>query len=390
MPNRHVGLIIGKGGETIRMLQERSGANIQVTRDADATPGDPNRNITLSGSREQVDEARRLMMETIKEAEAGRSGGDSSGGGGGSSLPPGHIEAKILIPNNCVGVVIGKGGSTIQMLQAQAGDGTRIQMQKDADAIGLHERSVSITGFPQNVEYAKQLIQQKVEENNMRSSGMGGGGGGGGGMGMGMGMPGMMPGYGMPGMGMGMPGYGMPGMMPGYGSPYGGAPGYGQAYGAYPGYPGYSQMPSYPQTVPPGVGAPPGVAAGAPAAEAAPPAAAVAPTGAAAPPPSGVAPAAAPPAAAPAAAATAPPPATVVPAPSQEVYAQQLQYFQYYGGFYDPAGAWLQGQPPQPPAAVSSPLAPPPVAPPPTAQTPLAPPPLAPPPQAPPPQAPPP
>jgi polyribonucleotide nucleotidyltransferase len=30
IPNRHVGLIIGKGGEMIRGLQERSGAHIQV------------------------------------------------------------------------------------------------------------------------------------------------------------------------------------------------------------------------------------------------------------------------------------------------------------------------------------------------------------------------
>ena len=37
-------------------------------------------------------------------------------------------------------------------------------MQKDAEHDGGVEREVSITGEPQCVEYAKQLIQQKVQE----------------------------------------------------------------------------------------------------------------------------------------------------------------------------------------------------------------------------------
>jgi hypothetical protein len=53
------------------------------------------------------------------------------------------------------------------------------------------------------------------------------------------------------------------------------------------------------------------------------------------------------------------------------VYAQQLQYFQYYGGYYEPSGAWIQGQQPTPAAAappppgVESPLVAPPPPPPP-------------------------
>ena len=33
---------------------------------------------------------------------------------------------------------------------------------------------------------------------------------------------------------------------------------------------------------------------------------------------------------------------------SNPAYAQQMQYFQYYGGYYDAQQQWIQGQAPQP------------------------------------------
>ncbi|KAH0969489.1 hypothetical protein GBA52_028670 [Prunus armeniaca] len=50
VPNGRVGVIIGKGGETIKYLQTQSGAKIQVTRDGDADLSAPTRMVELMGT----------------------------------------------------------------------------------------------------------------------------------------------------------------------------------------------------------------------------------------------------------------------------------------------------------------------------------------------------
>lgn len=115
IPNKHVGAVIGKGGETIQVLTARSGARIQVRKDAEHNPADPQRPITLIGKKEQVDEARRLVMETVTRAESGEPIETTTQ----EYRLPGHIEEHVFIPNDCVGPIIGKSGSTIQMMQQQ-------------------------------------------------------------------------------------------------------------------------------------------------------------------------------------------------------------------------------------------------------------------------------
>ena len=116
IPNKHVGAVIGKGGETIQVLTARSGARIQVKKDAECNPADLERPITLLGTKQQVDEARRLIMETVTRAESGKPMEPQLGA---EHRLPGHIEENVYIPNDCVGPIIGKSGSTIQMMQQQ-------------------------------------------------------------------------------------------------------------------------------------------------------------------------------------------------------------------------------------------------------------------------------
>ncbi|CAL1389995.1 unnamed protein product [Linum trigynum] len=277
IPNGRVGVIIGKSGETIKFLQAKSGAKIQVTRDLDADPNSPTRAVELVGTPEQIETAERLINDVLAEADAGGSGtvsrrqGGQGGGGGGD-----HFVMKI--PNNKVGLVIGKGGETIKSMQARTG--ARIQV------IPLHlppgdttsDRNVHIDGTSDQVEAAKQLVNEVISENRMRNSSMSGGY--------------AQQGYqtrppanwGPPGGAAQQPGYG------GYGQPYAGASGqynmpqppYGgyttqPSSGGYPagwdqstqptsqGYDYYSQPPSSQQ--PPASGGPPPPAAAAAAAE---------------------------------------------------------------------------------------------------------------------------
>ena len=54
VPNDCVGLVIGKGGETIKMLQVQSGARkVQVA--ADSAPGSNCRNVFVEGEKDSID-----------------------------------------------------------------------------------------------------------------------------------------------------------------------------------------------------------------------------------------------------------------------------------------------------------------------------------------------
>ncbi|KAJ0964629.1 hypothetical protein J5N97_025767 [Dioscorea zingiberensis] len=172
IPNGRVGVIIGKGGETIKYLQLQSGAKIQVTRDADSDPSSQTRNVELMGTAEQISKAEQLIKEVIDEADAGASGTASARKYGGPQVGVDHFTMKV--PNNKVGLIIGKGGETIKSMQAKSG--ARIQL------IPLHlppgdtstERNLHIDGTPEQIESAKQLVSEITSENRVKNPSMGG------------------------------------------------------------------------------------------------------------------------------------------------------------------------------------------------------------------------
>lgn len=67
IPNGRVGVIIGKGGETIKYLQLQSGAKIQVTRDMDADPNSATRMVELMGTPDQIAKAEQLINDVLSE-----------------------------------------------------------------------------------------------------------------------------------------------------------------------------------------------------------------------------------------------------------------------------------------------------------------------------------
>lgn len=67
VPSSCVGIVIGRSGETIRDLQQRSGAYIKVTPDRDASSGDPERLIYISGPPGALELAHSLVNDVINE-----------------------------------------------------------------------------------------------------------------------------------------------------------------------------------------------------------------------------------------------------------------------------------------------------------------------------------
>ena len=72
--------------------------------------------------------------------------------------PPGPSAEKIQIPNECVGILIGKGGESIRNLQAKTG--TKVQIAKAPCKSDLRKRNVFIEGAPERISEVKILIEE--------------------------------------------------------------------------------------------------------------------------------------------------------------------------------------------------------------------------------------
>ncbi|KAL2929362.1 Far upstream element-binding protein 3 [Bienertia sinuspersici] len=74
VPGDKVGLIIGKGGETIRNLQTRSGARIQLIPQNQPGEQAKEKKVKVTGDKKQVDMARELIMEVMNQIWPFKSG----------------------------------------------------------------------------------------------------------------------------------------------------------------------------------------------------------------------------------------------------------------------------------------------------------------------------
>ena len=63
VPRAAVGVVIGKGGDMIKKIQNETGARVQFQQGRDDGPGE--RRCLLTGKPNQVDQARRRIEELI-------------------------------------------------------------------------------------------------------------------------------------------------------------------------------------------------------------------------------------------------------------------------------------------------------------------------------------
>ncbi|THG19580.1 hypothetical protein TEA_013994 [Camellia sinensis var. sinensis] len=122
IPNNKIGVLIGKAGDTIRFLQINSGAKIQIIRDADADP-----------------------YSATRPADAG----------GSSSL--------VARGFGVVGVIIGKGGETIKILQTRSGARIRL-IPHLPDGDQSKERTVRVAGDKKQIEMAREMIKEVMNQ----------------------------------------------------------------------------------------------------------------------------------------------------------------------------------------------------------------------------------
>lgn len=188
-PQPLVGRVIGSSGATIKELQSRSGAKIQI--DQDFPEGVP-RKINISGTQTAVNLAVKLVTEVMENGPssaiaAPMSMGMGMGMGGmapmGGMFPYGAGAAGVMgggggtqsqsidCPKAIVGRIIGRGGETINMLQAKSGAKMQVEQNVPVGA----PCKVNISGGPQNVAHAVQLVYEVMNRTPGSTAPLGGG-----------------------------------------------------------------------------------------------------------------------------------------------------------------------------------------------------------------------
>ncbi|XP_054736944.1 far upstream element-binding protein 3 isoform X1 [Anastrepha obliqua] len=168
IPGTKVGLVIGKGGDTIKQLQEKTGAKMVIIQDG------PNQEIIkplrISGDPQKIEHAKQAVLDLIAQKDlqaaalaARNNGGSVQGSGGGSggyNFGNTGEQCEVFVPKIAVGVVIGKGGDMIRKIQTECG--CKLQfIQGKNDEPG--DRRCLIQGTRQQVDDAKRMIDGLIE-----------------------------------------------------------------------------------------------------------------------------------------------------------------------------------------------------------------------------------
>lgn len=164
VPDRTVGLIIGRGGETIRDLQERSGCHVNIVGESKSING--LRPVNLIGSRQAAAHAKELILEIVESdskgtavpkerGQAPRDNNRDGGYGGGDK-----ITDAVFVPSEAVGMIIGKGGETIKDMQATTN--CKINVTPSSGQ-GEKEREIGLVGTAEAIAAAKRAIDEKVD-----------------------------------------------------------------------------------------------------------------------------------------------------------------------------------------------------------------------------------
>jgi len=126
IPSDKVGLVIGRGGTTIKEIESTTGVKLQLE-----PTGEPFRNVYIRGSEENINKAKEKIKMILEERIKGR----------GSSLNP---TKTIPIPCDQVGLIIGRGGSNIRKISQETGCHLKIESEEQAEKSG---RALPIKGY---------------------------------------------------------------------------------------------------------------------------------------------------------------------------------------------------------------------------------------------------
>lgn len=156
VPGKTIGSVIGKGGASIKEITETSGANVVVRPRDDVGSTRTERVVDIDGTGDAIAAAYESIMFKV-EAEAKTMNEDEEERDSSKTLVP----LKILIANELIGHIIGKGGSTIKQLADDSG--TEFQINQPESQPGPETlRTITVEGTAVGLCEAQKLVVQKL------------------------------------------------------------------------------------------------------------------------------------------------------------------------------------------------------------------------------------
>ncbi|KAL9424888.1 hypothetical protein AB3S75_031918 [Citrus x aurantiifolia] len=181
-PSRKIGGVIGKGGNIVKSLREETQAKITV---ADTIPGSEERVIIIYSSPTKIAKTQNKdddsAAETKKESmephcaaqdallkvhdriiEEDLFGGMASDGDNENST----VTARLLVPNNMVGCLLGKRGDVIQRLRSETGANIRVLPADRLPPCAMNtDELVQISGKPNVAKRALYEVSTLLHQN---------------------------------------------------------------------------------------------------------------------------------------------------------------------------------------------------------------------------------
>lgn len=149
-----------------------TGVRIQFKPDDGSTP---ERIAQIMGPPDRAQHAADIITDLLRSVQAGGPPGHGGGGGGGGGGrgrgrgqgnwnmgPPGGLqEFTFTVPTMKTGLIIGKGGETIKNISQQSG--ARIELQRNPPPNSDPNIKIfTVRGSPQQIDYARQLVEEKI------------------------------------------------------------------------------------------------------------------------------------------------------------------------------------------------------------------------------------
>ena len=174
IPNACVGYVIGKGGEMLHRLQASTGTHMLVAKESEMKPGETLRTIIVKGSQEAVEECKRRVDEIVTSKLNPGQQPPTGGKGIQRDLDTAFV-MKIAVPNEKVGIIIGKQGITVKSLQERTG--CKILIPPEADANNPRIRTLTIgANTKEGLGVMQAEITSLLQQAEMGKSSGGGGG----------------------------------------------------------------------------------------------------------------------------------------------------------------------------------------------------------------------
>merc|ERR1719247_3773256 len=156
VPHELIGMLIGKGGDTIKTISRDSACRIEIAKDGGAEQ-EEQRTVFLCGPPDCIQRAKDMIEDTLRgsrEMRSNRRSRSRSRGRRSRLRSRGRGPRTIHIPQELIGMLIGKGGETIRKISDDTG--ARIEINRD-DREGA-DRKVLVSGMPAAIEKAVETI----------------------------------------------------------------------------------------------------------------------------------------------------------------------------------------------------------------------------------------